>query len=158
MRWLKIFLVALAIAVAAIVAIVWWVNAADPRVEGRGEAVESWLFPLLNLLLLLGVISAIILIIKYAVKSGMREAQNPPSPIPLAQTHGTALRPAGFPVVTVVPEYSPPTDGPGRYRVQGVNRNTEKDETLEILAESAANAKVKAELKGIVVTGITKTT
>jgi hypothetical protein len=37
-----------------------------------------------------------------------------------------------------------------------VDRHTERDATLEIEAESAANAKVKAELRNIVVTSVTK--
>jgi hypothetical protein len=57
----------------------------------------------------------------------------------------------------VIPDYSPPTDGPGRYRVQGVDRKTEQDTTFDIEAQSAANAKIKAELRGVVVSEITKT-
>jgi hypothetical protein len=58
--------------------------------------------------------------------------------------------------VSVVPDYSPPTDGPGRYRINGVNRATKQDATVEVDADSAANAKVKAELDGIIVTSVTK--
>jgi hypothetical protein len=59
--------------------------------------------------------------------------------------------------VTVIPDYSPPTDGPGRYRIQGVDQKTEQDTTLDIEAQSAANARIKAELRGVVVSDITKT-
>ncbi len=62
----------------------------------------------------------------------------------------------GFPVIEVIPEYSPPTDGPGQYCVEGVDRQTKMDKTLHIQADSAANAKVKAELEGIVVTSVKK--
>jgi hypothetical protein len=145
-------LIALAISIVAIVAIVLWVNAADPRIEGRGEAVELWLFPLRNYMLILGAIGVVILIIKYAVKSGIQEAQRPESPNTKA-----IPRPSGFPVITRIPEYSPLTDGPGRYRIKGVHRATKKDATVEFLAESLANAKVKAELDGIIVTSVIKT-
>ena len=151
-RWIRILLISLAISVSAILAIVWWVNAGDPRIEGRGESVETWLFPLRNFMLILGAIGVVILIIKYAVKTGIREAQDPefPKMQPIARQHG-------FPVVTRIPDYSPPTDGPGRYRINGVNRTTKKDATLDIDADSLANAKIKAELDGVIVTSVTKT-
>jgi hypothetical protein len=145
-------LIAFAISVVAILGIIFGVNNADPRIEGRGEAVESWLFPLLRLLILVGIVGAVILIIKYAVKTGMREAQNPEPP-----NLQPAERQHGFPVVTRIPEYSPPTDGPGRYCINGVNRTTKKDATLDIDADSLANAKIKAELDGVIVTSVTKT-
>ncbi|MGD0462160.1 MAG: hypothetical protein ABSB74_06705 [Tepidisphaeraceae bacterium] len=59
-------------------------------------------------------------------------------------------------MIEVIPEYSPPTDGPGQYCVEGVDRQTKMDKTLHIQADSAANAKVKAELEGIVVTSVKK--
>ena len=60
--------------------------------------------------------------------------------------------------VTVLPEYSRRTDGPGRYRIQGVDQKSEQVTTIDIEAESAANAKVKAELRGVIVSAVTKTT
>jgi hypothetical protein len=47
-----------------------------------------------------------------------------------------------------------PVDGPGLYRVIGVDRATKMDTTWRVRAESRENAKVKAELEGIVVTAI----
>jgi hypothetical protein len=47
-------------------------------------------------------------------------------------------------------------DGAGRYRICGVERETEKDQQVMIEADSRANALVKAELRGIVVTRIEK--
>lgn len=38
--------------------------------------------------------------------------------------------------------------------VKGVNKNTGEDVSLQILAESEANAKIKAELQGIIVTSV----
>jgi hypothetical protein len=55
----------------------------------------------------------------------------------------------GFPVKVITP-----ADGPGRFRVIGVDRESTLDVTDYITADSEANAKVKAELRGIVVTRI----
>ena len=60
---------------------------------------------------------------------------------------GGGLGPMGFPVL-------PPTDGPGRFRVAGVRRDTREDAVFTCEADSAANARVKAELDGIVVTDV----
>jgi hypothetical protein len=131
-----------------------WVRPDDPRTEGRADDVQSWLFPLLSLLILVGVVGAVILIIKYAVKKGVQEAQSSQKPgIPNLKSNP---KPSGFPIITRIPEYSPPTDGPGRYRVQGVDRNTKSDITRDIPADTLANAKVKAELDGIIVTSVDK--
>lgn len=46
------------------------------------------------------------------------------------------------------------TDGPGQFRVVGVNRESGKDAELVIDAQSIANAKVKAELTGLIVTDV----
>jgi hypothetical protein len=61
-----------------------------------------------------------------------------------------------YPGVTVIPQYSPPIDGPGRYRIQGVSEASKEDVAIDVEADSQANAKVKAELDGIVVTAIEK--
>jgi hypothetical protein len=53
--------------------------------------------------------------------------------------------PGGFPVVA---------DGPGRYRVSGVDRESKMDTSMVVTAESADNAKVKAELEGVIVTKV----
>lgn len=49
-----------------------------------------------------------------------------------------------------------PGDGPGVYRVAGVVRATGCDAELHIDANSRANARVKAELQGVIVTEIVK--
>lgn len=151
-RWIKLLLFAFAIAACAIVAITMWGNAGDPRILGKDEALHRYLFPWLNLMMLLGVVGVVILLIKYAVRSGIQEAQNPEP-----QKLKSAPRPQGFPVIIRIPEYVAPIDGPGRYRVEGVNRFTKEDATLHLEADSAANAKVKAELNDIIVTSVTKT-
>ena len=48
-------------------------------------------------------------------------------------------------------------DIPGRYRVDGVDKATGMDTTWYTEAQSAANAKVKGELQGIVVTNVNRT-
>lgn len=51
----------------------------------------------------------------------------------------------GFPVVA---------DGPGKYRVSGVDRATKMDTSMVVHAESADNARVKVELEGVIVTKV----
>ena len=47
-----------------------------------------------------------------------------------------------------------PADKPGKFRVSGVDRESGLDEVLYIDAESAPNARVKAELRGMIVTQV----
>lgn len=49
-----------------------------------------------------------------------------------------------------------PADGPGRFCVVGVDRDSGLDTELVVDAVSAANARVKAELKGVVVTDVVR--
>ncbi len=49
---------------------------------------------------------------------------------------------------------APTTDGPGRFALYGVDRETAMDTRIVIDADSADNAKVKAELRGVLVTRI----
>ena len=63
----------------------------------------------------------------------------------------------GFPVVADAPApVQPIGTGRGRYRIAGVVAETKVDVSLRIDADSPANAKVKAELSGVVVTDVTK--
>jgi hypothetical protein len=64
-------------------------------------------------------------------------------------------QPGGFPVVAKKIE-STETDGPGTYRIVGVEKSTRADRDFTVEAASLANARVKAELYGIVVTQVTK--
>jgi hypothetical protein len=144
--WLKLILLSFAIAIAAILAIMYYVNSGDTRSEVRTDTVSSSLPSLLRAGIILGVIGLIILIIKFAVKSGIEETNNstaPPSP-------------GGFPIPTSSSGVPIPPDGPGKYRIQGVHRVTKMDVSKYVLADSAANARVKAELEDIVVTSISK--
>lgn len=56
-----------------------------------------------------------------------------------------------FPVILPATD---PIDEAGTYRVIGVDRETSSDIELKIPAATLANAKVKAELKGVIVTRI----
>jgi hypothetical protein len=93
----------------------------------------SWPGPveLIFLLMLLAVPAALVLL----VLRGKRAA---------------AQRPA-FPVIAATE-----ADGPGTYRVVGVDKNTRADREMTIDAASRANAQVKAELDGVIVTSVEK--
>jgi hypothetical protein len=150
-RWLKLLLLAFTIAVIAIIGVVRFAISGDPRSEGRSDAVESWLSPLLNYMLILGAIGVVIIIITYAVKRGMQEANDPADTFP-----NVTGRTGGFPVVTNNSHANSSIDGPGQYRIKGVHRQTKLDISKYIQADSAANAQVKAELEDIVVTSVQK--
>ncbi len=47
-------------------------------------------------------------------------------------------------------------DGPGSYRVAGVDKQSRADRDIIVQADSRANAQVKAELDGIIVTSVIK--
>ena len=49
-------------------------------------------------------------------------------------------------------------DGPGTYRVIGVDRETRTDKDITVEAASSDNARVKAELEGLVVTEVRRVT
>jgi len=51
-------------------------------------------------------------------------------------------------------DYRPPPPGPGMYLITGVDKATKMDTTWRVNAQSAENARVKAELEGIIVTSI----
>ena len=152
-RWIKLLAISFAIAVFFVVGIVHWVNSGDPRSEERSNAADFTLSRLLGPLILLGVIGGVILIIKYAVKSGIQEARGARR-IETSQRSISADR--GFPVLVGESKIFAGSDGPGQYRVQGVHRQTKMDISKYIQADSAANAQVKAELEDIVVTSVTK--
>jgi hypothetical protein len=146
-RKIKLIVLCLVISIlvsAGLLSLVWTDDTTDQPSRGLGV--------LCGFVLLVSIVALIISLITYVVKSLLAEWR--PSP---ATNSESADRPPGFPVVTVIPDYTPPTDGPGHYRIDGVNRNTKEDVVRDIKADSLANAKVKAELDGIIVTSITKT-
>ena len=70
----------------------------------------------------------------------------------LLRARPAARRESAFPVIPTAE-----ADGPGTYRVVGVDKATRADREVTVDAASRANAQVKAELDGIVVTSVTKT-
>lgn len=65
--------------------------------------------------------------------------------IVMLTSRGGRQAPSAFPVQPL---------GPGRFKVIGVHKDTRQDMTWYCEADSAENAKVKAELEGIIVTDI----
>jgi hypothetical protein len=57
------------------------------------------------------------------------------------------IEPRGFPLPAQ-------PDGPGTYRIIGVDRATREDKDITVQAASSENARVKAELDGIIVTEV----
>ena len=88
-------------------------------------------FELILLLGIFGVVAAVIVVIVRS--SGSRPTL-----------------PSAFPVGPA------PDDRPGNFQIIGVNSHSRQDVRREFRADSMANARVKAELDGIVVTSITR--
>lgn len=89
-------------------------------------------FEILLLMLMLGVPVVVVLVVLLRVKSRRREAP-------------------AFPIVPTAE-----LDGPGKYRVVGVDQASRADRDVVVEAASRANAQVKAELDGIVVTSVAR--
>jgi hypothetical protein len=148
--WHKTFALAVTIELVAIVGAAvfrsWNTNPHDPR---------RLVFLAFCFLTAFNTLALVVLFAIYGVLSVRREDPM----LRLAKYLSAGPNPAGkdYPGITVIPDYSPPADGAGLYRIQGVNRDTRQDTTVEIQADSAANAKVKAELDGIVVTSVVRT-
>jgi hypothetical protein len=81
-------------------------------------------------------------VISAGVQRGMQGARQDATREAVA---GLGDGPPAFPVIA---------DGPGRYRVSGVDRESKMDTSLVVRADSPENAKVKGELEGIVVTRV----
>jgi hypothetical protein len=104
------------------------------------------LVALLGAVLLFGVVTGVVL---RRVRARASAAAAPPM-TPHSSAHG-------FPVIVDEPTPAQPIGtGRGRYRVAGVVAETKVDVTLHVDADSPANAKVKAELSGVVVTDVSK--
>jgi hypothetical protein len=80
-------------------------------------------------------------------KAGMVPADTPLANRVTSQEPPPAQPLRAFPVVPIA-------GGPGRFRVIGVDRESRMDTTWHCQAESEANARVKAELEGIIVTAV----
>jgi hypothetical protein len=144
------FFICLIVSFTVVGLILWAVHGDDLRTEHRANAIAAIISPVLTLMLLLGILGLIIYILKTIVAGTIEENSRKRMALPPEK------QPPAFPVIQAAAASSIPTDGPGRYRVDGVDRATKMDATLHVEAQSAANARVKAELEGIIVTLVTK--
>jgi len=151
-RWIAAIQALFVIAVAAMFAVV---RVAGPADVGPQDLVQTIIHVILPSLLLPGLIGVFVIVIRYGLKHGIIIPRDYP-PVRVDPGENAPPKPPGFPVVEVIPEYKPPTDGPGKYRIEGVDRETKMDTTLHLHVERAANAKVKAEPEGVVVTSVVK--
>jgi hypothetical protein len=112
------------------------------------EDTTRWF--LIELLGIVGGCAVLIWCISFAVRSankkerGIHPHARPPGSGPLNPPPSRAL-----PVVI--------DDGPGTFEVSGVDKESGMDVTEYVTASSPANARVKAELKGVVVTKLQRT-
>ena len=124
---------------------------------GKGDAMftdEARMF-LVQLLGYVALAATLIWIISAGVRSGMSQSREKPSRgSSLAQNlrdgQREVLTQSGFTPVMPTQE----TSGARKFFVVGVRSDTQEDVTVRIDAATEANAKVKAELKGIVVTEV----
>ncbi|MGA3066082.1 MAG: hypothetical protein ABSF29_04460 [Tepidisphaeraceae bacterium] len=145
-----LFLISLGIAVAFVAVILWAMHGDDPQSERRGRAILSVVLPLLAVMSFLGICGFCLYVLQNVVRNADQEAKNKKL-LTESENHSR-----GFPVEPALSPISISGDGPGRYRIDGVDRASKMDATQYIDAQSAANAQVKAELEGMVVTSITK--
>jgi hypothetical protein len=113
-----------------------WVAIAALIVIAIGKGSDNGRDAMIKLLGTVGVVAIVIWVISTGVRSGISQSHklSPSSPTPHASSANH--------------------DDSGRYRVWGVDRQTKMDTSWVGSAESQANAKVKAELEGIIVTSI----
>ena len=150
-RWIKLYNISFSVAMSVAVAFMIVMRMHDPLKDRQPINILG------SILLLIGLYVGCFILVgigfanrQYAVQSELDELKEQQTKADATRNH------RDYPGVTVVPEYSESTDGPGRYRIRGVDRGTNQDATLDIQANSAANAKVKAEVNGIIVTSVTK--
>jgi hypothetical protein len=96
---------------------------------------------LMGLLEVAAVAAVIIWIISFAVRSALKHRE----------TASLSHLPPGKPPAPPLPVHP---NGPGKFKVSGVDRETKLDTSWVCMADSEANARVKAELEGIIVTSI----
>jgi hypothetical protein len=118
-------LIALGIGVGAV--LLMFIFAWSGDAEGA-RAVGDLLAVAVKLALIVAVIGLVIWIIRRGVAQGVQDARPTPT--------------------------APAADGPGTFRVIGVDRATKMDTAWTIAADSEANARAKADLEGIVVTRV----
>jgi hypothetical protein len=148
-RWLALFLISAGVSIAAIIGIVAWAGSGDPRSELRRDAADDLVHQVLPWMILIGIVGVVLAILKFAIR--VLQAIETRQPAVVASPG-----PRGFPVVADAAVEVSSADGPGQYRIQGVHKETKLDISKYVQADSAANAMVKAELDGIVVTSVKK--
>jgi hypothetical protein len=122
----------------------WWTVAGANRHKGKATKKREVIYhmddsqnqAMKDLLAFIGIICLIVgvvfWVIRHAVSQAIRDNKKTAPP--------------------VVGRESP--DGPGHYKIIGVDKESKLDTTWYVNAESRDNAKVKAELEGIVVTSV----
>lgn len=150
-QWLKFLQIAFVVAAVALFIFARMADSGDYKSGDRSDTLQTFVHVILPWFLIPGLIGVFILILKYGAKHGVILPRDPslPSTDAISQVHG-------FPVIQNIPEHVPPLDGPRQYRIEGVHKQTKMGISKYIQADSAANAKVKAELEDIVVTSVKK--
>ena len=109
-----------------------------PKIEQSLQSGENWCvglhMPSIGEFACLGAFAGFIVLLVWLLRGSPRPKYSPPPPLP-----------RGFPVLNM---------GRGRYRISGVDRQSKLDTTWYVEADSPDNARVKAELEGIVVTDV----
>jgi hypothetical protein len=110
--------------------------------------------PLFVLLLWILAAAVFVALIAIGVRlgTGGRAYDDPLHPNNIARTMATI--PTDPKAKSRAEELAANRDRPGRWKVVGVDRATKMDTTFHTNADSEANARVKAELEGIVVTTV----
>jgi hypothetical protein len=142
-RQMKLFLITIGITFTIVGIFIWAGHGDDLQAERRLNKVAAIFAPIFALVSIGFLFLFAYVAISLAVSFGKNLNAKPSPP--------SESQPGGFPVVP-----AEPLDGPGHFKIDGVDRQTRSDTTVHIEAASAANAKVKAELKGIVVTCVTR--
>ena len=153
-RWIKLYTIAYLISISVVIAVLIVMNYNTPAKDRQPIGILNILG---GVALFVGlyivcffIVGIYFAIIQFSVQSELDQNNEQQAIADAVKNH------RDYPGVTVVPDYSAPSDGPGRYRIQGVNRTTKQDAMIDLRADSAANAKVKAELEDIVVTSVEK--
>ncbi len=150
-QWLKFLQIAFVIAVVALFIFARMADSGDYKSGDRSDILQTFVHVILPWFLIPGLIGVFILMLKYGIKHGVILPRDPSHP----RTDAVSRTP-GFPVIQKTLEDIPPSTGSGRYRIDGVDRETKLGMTFHIESDSAANAKVKAEHKGLIVTSVQK--
>jgi hypothetical protein len=148
--WLKLLQIFFVIVVVAMFVLLRTFDSDAYNSGGQSNTIQAFIHKILPWFLVPGLIGVFILILKYGAKHGVVLPRDPPL------SNADPISSRGFPVIQQNDEYAKSIDESGQYRIDGVNRETKMETTLHVRATSIANAKVKAELDGIIITSIKK--